>query len=55
MKLEGMARGGPDMKKFKMYFDTLTDMSRCSSVSIVTDYELNDQGSIPGRDKEFFF
>jgi hypothetical protein len=30
-------------------------MSRGSSVSIVTDYELDDRGSIPDRGRGFFF
>jgi hypothetical protein len=30
-------------------------MSRGSSGSIVSDYELDDRGSIPDRGREFFF
>jgi hypothetical protein len=31
------------------------EISQCSSISIVPDYRLDDQSSIPGRDKGFFF
>jgi hypothetical protein len=39
----------------KIYTNRIREGSRGSSVSIVTDYGLDDRGSIPDRGRGFFF
>jgi hypothetical protein len=40
---------------FAIFFKLRVDWSRGSSGSIVSDYGLDDRGSIPDRGREFFF
>jgi hypothetical protein len=44
-----------NLKSYLVFFWLLIDRSLGSSVSIVSDYGLDDRGSIPDRGRGFFF